>query len=106
MLDVFVDARFNFIDILDTYSWWSDGNVGGESEAIIGKWLSSRGHRDKMIIATKVGSQNRIHPIDISRKHVIKSVDESLKHLQTDYIDLYYTHFDDEKTAVAPPFCL
>ncbi|WP_019945715.1 aldo/keto reductase [Dyadobacter beijingensis] len=100
ILDAFADAGFNFIDTADTYSWWVDGNQGGESEAIIGNWLARRGSRDQFVIATKVGSQNREHPIDISKNYILKTVEESLKRLRTDYIDLYYTHFDDEKIPV------
>lgn len=99
ILDAFQDAGFNFIDTADTYAWWVNG-VGGQSETIIGKWLKSRGNRQKMVIATKVGSQTKEHSFDISKKHILKSVDESLARLQTDHIDLYYTHFDDEKTPI------
>ncbi len=99
ILDAFTGNGFNFIDTADTYAWWVDGK-GGQSETIIGKWLNARGNRDKVVIATKVGSETKEHPKDISRKHILKSVDESLARLQTDYIDLYYTHFDDEKTPV------
>ncbi|WP_353721143.1 aldo/keto reductase [Dyadobacter sp. 676] len=103
ILDAFIDAGFNFIDTADTYSWWVDGNKGGESETIIGNWLKQRGNREQVVIATKVGSQNREHPIDISKAYILKTVEESLKRLRTDYIDLYYTHFDDEKTPVEEP---
>ena len=99
ILDAFTNGGFNFIDTADTYSWWLNG-TGGQSETILGKWMASRGKRDKLVIATKVGSQTQEHPNDISRKHILKSIDESLHRLQTDYIDLYYTHFDDEKTPV------
>lgn len=99
ILDRFVDGGFNFIDTADTYAWWVNG-VGGQSETIIGKWLKARNNRDKIVIATKVGSQTKEHGCDISRQHILKSVDESLQRLETDYIDLYYTHFDDEKTPV------
>lgn len=100
ILDAFVAGGFNFIDTANTYSWWVEGNVGGESEAIIGKWMNVRGNRDKMVIATKVGSANGEHGVDVSKAYILKSVDESLKRLQTDYIDLYYTHFDDGVTPV------
>jgi aryl-alcohol dehydrogenase-like predicted oxidoreductase len=83
ILDAFTDAGFNFLDTANTYSWWVNG-VGGQSETIIGKWLKQKGNRDKIVVATKVGSQTKEHPIDISRKH----------------IDLYYTHFDDGNTPV------
>ncbi|MDO6808772.1 aldo/keto reductase [Zobellia galactanivorans] len=99
ILDAFTDAGFNFIDTADTYSWWVNG-VGGQSETIIGKWMKERGNRDQIVLATKVGSETKEHPNDISKKHILKSVDESLLRLQTDYIDLYYTHFDDDVTPV------
>ena len=99
ILDAFVNAGFNFIDTADTYPWWVNG-TGGLSESIIGKWLKTRGNRKDLIIATKVGSETREHGYDISKKHILKSVDESLQRLQTDYIDLYYTHFDDTATPV------
>ncbi len=99
ILDKFVEGGFNFIDTADTYAWWVNG-VGGQSETIIGNWLKVRNNREKIVIATKVGSQTKEHGYDISRKHILQSVDESLKRLQTDYIDLYYTHFDDDKTPV------
>jgi aryl-alcohol dehydrogenase-like predicted oxidoreductase len=73
---------------------------GGQSEEIIGKWMKSRRKRDDLVIATKVGSETKEHGFDISRKHILKSVDESLQRLQTDHIDLYYTHFDDKTTPV------
>lgn len=100
ILDAFAEAGFNFIDTADTYSFWVPGNKGGESEVIIGKWLKERGNRQDMVIATKVGFQNNERPADISRENIIKSVEDSLLRLQTDYIDLYYTHIDDGKTPV------
>ena len=99
ILDAFASAGFNFIDTANTYSWWVNG-VGGQSETIIGNWMKARGNRDKMVIATKVGSQTKEHPVDISKKQILKCVDESLRRLQVDCIDMYYTHFDDEKTPV------
>lgn len=99
MLDKFTAAGFNFIDTADTYAWWLNG-VGGQSETIIGNWMKARGNRDRVVIATKVGSETKEHPHDISRKHIMQSVDASLQRLQTDYIDLYYTHFDDNVTPV------
>lgn len=100
LLDAFVDAGFNFIDTADTYSWWVDGNSGGESEAIIGKWFTERKNRDKIILSTKVGSQTKKHPKNSSKKFILKNVEDSLRRLKTDYIDLYQTHFDDEITPV------
>ncbi|WP_293888140.1 MULTISPECIES: aldo/keto reductase [unclassified Sphingobacterium] len=99
ILDQFVGAGFNFIDTADTYSWWVNG-IGGQSEEIIGKWLKSRGNRQDMVIATKVGSETQEHGYDISKKHILKSADDSLRRLGVDHIDLYYTHFDDKLTPV------
>jgi len=99
ILDQFTGAGFNFVDTADTYSWWVNGK-GGQSEEIIGKWMKLRGNRNNLVIATKVGSETKEHGFDISKKHILKSVDESLSRLQTDHIDLYYTHFDDGKTLV------
>ncbi|WP_019540450.1 aldo/keto reductase [Proteiniphilum acetatigenes] len=99
ILDKFIEKGGNFIDTADTYPWWVNG-TGGLSETIIGKWMKSRGNRQDLVVATKVGSETKEHTFDISRKHILQSVDESLQRLQTDYIDLYYTHFDDEKTPV------
>lgn len=100
ILDAFVDQGFNFIDTADMYSYWVDGKDGGQSETILGKWMKSRGNRDQIIMATKVGGETGTHPVDTTKKHILEAVDKSLKRLQTDYIDLYYTHFDDEKTPV------
>lgn len=99
ILDRFTEAGFNFVDTADTYSWWVNGK-GGQSEEIIGKWMKSRANRNDIVLATKVGSETKEHGYDISKKHILKSVDESLQRLQTDHIDLYYTHFDDNITPV------
>lgn len=99
LLDAFVGAGFNFIDTADSYSTWVTGHQGGESEAIIGNWLTSRGNRDKVIIATKVGSEVAGKK-GLSRKYIHSEVEESLRRLQTDYIDLYQSHRDDPGTAV------
>ena len=100
ILDAFVEAGHNFIDTADMYSYWIDGGAGGESETIIGKWMKARGNRDQMIIATKVGGPTGVNETDSGRKHIMETVDKSLERLQTDYIDLYYLHYDDEKTPV------
>lgn len=94
ILDAYVEAGYNFIDTADMYSYWINGGGGGESETIIGKWMKARGNRDKIIIATKVGGETGEHGIDVSRNHILETVEKSLKRLQTDYIDLYYLHFD------------
>ncbi len=99
ILDAFVEAGFNFIDTADTYSWWANG-VGGQSETILGKWMKARNNREDLIIATKVGSQINELPKDISKEHILQSVDKSLQRLQIEYIDLYYTHYDDNTTPV------
>ncbi len=99
ILNKFEEGGFNFIDTADTYSWWVNGK-GGQSEEIIGKWLKEKKNRQNIVLATKVGSETKEHGFDISKKHILKSVDESLKRLGTDHIDLYYTHFDDNKTPV------
>lgn len=100
ILDAFVDAGFDFIDTADMYSYWVDGGAGGQSETIIGKWMKARNNRDKVIIATKVGGATGVNEVDTSRKHILETVEKSLKRLQTDYIDIYYTHYDDEKTPI------
>lgn len=100
LLDAFVDADFDFIDTADTYSWWVEGNTGGESETIIGKWIADRKNRDKIILSTKVGSKTSERPENISKEFILKSVEDSLRRLKTDYIDLYQTHFDDGVTPV------
>src|SRR5690554_1617934 len=100
LLDAFVEAGFDFIDTADMYSHWVDGGPGGQSETIIGKWMKDRGNRDHIILATKVGGRTGVNEINSSRKHIMETADKSLNRLQTDYIDLYYTHYDDGKTPV------
>lgn len=99
ILDQFVDAGFNLIDTANVYSRWKPGNQGGESETIIGNWLKSRNNRDQVIIATKVGADIG-EGKNITKANILKQVDLSLKRLQTDYIDLYFSHYDDEVTPV------
>lgn len=100
ILNAFVESGFNFIDTADMYSYWIDGGAGGQSETVIGKWMKARGNRHEMIIATKVGGQTGVHGMDNSRKHILETIEKSLERLQTDYIDLYYLHYDDGKTPV------
>ena len=100
LLDAFVAAGFNLIDTADSYSRWAPGNKGGESETIIGKWLKQRGNRDQVIIATKVGSDMGQGKRDLSAPYIRKAVEDSLRRLQTDYIDLYQAHWDDLVTPV------
>lgn len=100
ILDGFTGAGFNFIDTADVYSRWAPGNKGGESETIIGSWLKKNNNRDKVIIATKVGSDMGDGKKGLSKKYILQAAEDSLKRLQTDYIDLYQTHFDDEETPI------
>jgi aryl-alcohol dehydrogenase-like predicted oxidoreductase len=101
ILDAYADAGFNFIDTADVYSAWIPGNKGGESETIIGKWMKSRGNRAKMIITTKLGFDLGEGNKGLSAAYVKKAVDASLTRLQTDYIDVYLSHLDDEATPVS-----
>jgi aryl-alcohol dehydrogenase-like predicted oxidoreductase len=100
LLDAFVAAGFNFIDSADVYSRWHPGNQGGESETIIGEWLKARGGRDKVIIATKLGIQMAPGKQGLSRKYMMEAVENSLRRLRTDYIDLYQSHRDDSETPI------
>lgn len=99
ILDAFVEKGHNFLDTADIYCKWATG-VGGESENIIGKWMKARGNRSKIVLATKAGMIDAVGGIDISKKHILKACEDSLKRLQTDHIDLYQTHKDDVKTPV------
>jgi aryl-alcohol dehydrogenase-like predicted oxidoreductase len=100
ILDAFVDSGFNFIDTADVYSKWAPGNQGGESEAILGKWLKRPGNRKKVILATKVGMEMGPNKKGLSRAYIFRAVEDSLKRLQTDYIDLYQSHTDDAETPL------
>lgn len=99
ILDAFVDAGLDFIDTADVYSAWAPGNHGGESEAIIGKWLQRSGKRDRIVLATKVSK----HPQrkGLSAANIQAAVEDSLRRLQTDYIDVYFSHDDDTATPLA-----
>lgn len=100
LLDAFVDFGFNFIDTADVYSKFAPGNKGGESETIIGKWLKRSGARSKVIIATKVGMEMGPDKKGLSKAYILRAVEDSLKRLQTDYIDLYQSHTDDPQTPL------
>jgi len=97
VLDRFVDLGGNFIDTADVYSAWKEGNSGGESESIIGEWMANRGNRSKMVIATKVAKLTT--KPGLSPANIASAVEDSLRRLRTDYIDLYYAHEDDEKVS-------
>jgi aryl-alcohol dehydrogenase-like predicted oxidoreductase len=100
LLDGFTSAGFNFIDTADMYSKWVPGNKGGESETIIGKWLRKSGKRDKVVIATKVGLDMGGGKKGLSKAYILRAAEDSLKRLQTDYIDLYQSHTDDNSTPL------
>lgn len=101
VLDAFTEGGGNFVDTADVYSAWVEGNSGGESETVIGNWFAARGSsaRDKLVLATKAGS----HPDHkgLAPATVKAAVEDSLRRLRTDRIDLFYTHFDDESVEVA-----
>ncbi|HEY0245474.1 MAG TPA: aldo/keto reductase [Mucilaginibacter sp.] len=101
ILDEFVDLGLDFIDTADVYSAWKPGNKGGESETIIGNWLKKSGKRDKVIIATKVGKPMGENMEGLSKAYITKAVEASLKRLQTDYVDLYQSHYDDQETPLS-----
>ncbi len=100
LLDAFVDSGFNLIDTADVYSKWVSGHQGGESETIIGNWLKRSGKRADVVIATKVGMERGPGKKGLSKPYIQKSVEESLRRLQTDYIDLYQSHQDDPDTPL------
>jgi aryl-alcohol dehydrogenase-like predicted oxidoreductase len=95
VMDAYFEAGGNFIDTADIYSAWVEGNPGGVSESIIGRWLKERGNRIQIVLATKFNGKMYPGPNGggVSRGHVMKAVEDSLKRLQTDYIDLYQTHW-------------
>lgn len=100
ILDAYVGAGFDFIDTADVYSAWFPGNKGGESETIIGDWLKKTGKRNEVVISTKVGAQVSETHRGLKKDYILREVEDSLKRLQTDHIDLYFTHFDDLTTPV------
>lgn len=101
LLDRFVDEGFNFIDTADMYSKWVPGHSGGESETIIGNWLKKSGKRNKVVIATKVGMEMGPDRKGLAPAYIMRSVEDSLRRLQTDHIDLYQSHIDDAATPLA-----
>ena len=98
VLDAYTSHGGNFIDTADVYSEWKDGNKGGDSEAIIGSWLKKRGNRSEVVIATKVAKLST-RP-GLSAANIKAAVAESLKRLQSEYIDIYYAHEDDQNTPL------
>lgn len=100
LLDAFMDAGFNAVDTAEAYSSWVPGHKGGESETIIGRWLKQRGRRDDVVICTKVGWHQGDQPGLLKRANIVRGAEDSLKRLQTDYIDLYQSHSDDPETPL------
>jgi aryl-alcohol dehydrogenase-like predicted oxidoreductase len=102
VMDAFVEAGGNFLDTADVYSSWAPGNPGGISEEIIGRWMKERGNRDRLVVATKVRGRMWAGPDGegLSRAHITRAVEDSLRRLQIDTIDLYQCHSPDEKTPV------
>ncbi|CAM3434491.1 aldo/keto reductase [Kibdelosporangium persicum] len=94
IMDRYAEAGGNFLDTADSYSAWAPGNVGGESETIIGQWLTERGNRDDIVVATKVGAHPEFR--SLAGRTIKAAAEESLKRLRTDHIDLYWAHFDHE----------
>ena len=101
LLDAWVDAGMNFVDTADVYSRWVPGHAGGESEAIIGKWLKRSGKRSRIVLATKLGKDMGNGKVGLKPAYVRSAVEASLKRLQTDVIDLYQSHDDDASVPLA-----
>lgn len=99
-LDAAVDAGLNFVDTADVYARWAPGNKGGESETILGKWFTKSGKRTEVILATKVGMDMGEGKKGLSAAYIRQAVEDSLRRLQTDYIDLYQAHQDDQETPL------
>jgi aryl-alcohol dehydrogenase-like predicted oxidoreductase len=97
-MDAYSSHAGNFIDTADMYNQWVEGHVGGESESVIGSWMKKRNNRQSMVIATKVSKMDT-RP-GLSAKNIFAACKESLNRLQTDYIDLYYSHSDDETVSL------
>jgi aryl-alcohol dehydrogenase-like predicted oxidoreductase len=100
LLDAWVDAGMNFVDTADVYSRWVPGHAGGESEAIIGRWLKASGKRNRIVLATKVGKPMGDDDQGLSKAYIRRAVEASLRRLQTDVIDLYQSHDDDAATPL------
>jgi aryl-alcohol dehydrogenase-like predicted oxidoreductase len=101
LLDAFFAAGFNAVDTADAYSKWVPGHIGGESEIILGDWMKQRGNRAKVIVMTKVGMDMGDGKKGLSKAHILRSAEDSLRRLKTDYIDLYQSHVDDPDTPFA-----
>ena len=100
LLDAFVGAGFDLIDTADSYSRWVSGHEGGESETIIGHWIARRGRHDDVVIATKVGSDMGLGYRCLRKEYIMQAVEQSLRRLSIDAIDVYQSHWDDDKTPL------
>ena len=100
ILDAFVDAGFNLVDTANSYSRWAPGHTGGESETVIGRWIERRGRHDDVIVATKVGSDMGLGYKCLRADYIVREVEESLRRLHVEVIDLYQSHWDDDKTPL------
>ena len=100
LLDAFLAAGFKSVDTADVYSKWVPGHSGGESEIIIGEWMKRSGNRNEVIVATKVGMDMGDGKKGLSKAHILRAAEDSLRRLQTDYIDLYQSHIDDPDTPL------
>jgi aryl-alcohol dehydrogenase-like predicted oxidoreductase len=100
VLDAFTGAGFNAVDTADVYSRWAPGHQGGESETVLGGWMKARGNRDKIVLITKVGSEMPAGK-GLKAAYIQSACEASLKRLQTDHIDLYFSHFPDKETPIA-----
>jgi aryl-alcohol dehydrogenase-like predicted oxidoreductase len=100
LLDAFVAAGFNLVDTADSYSRWAPGHQGGESETIIGRWIAQRGRHDDVVIATKVGSDMGLGYKCLRADYIMKAAEDSLRRLNVESIDLYQSHWDDDKTPL------
>jgi len=100
LLDAFVDAGCNLVDTADVYSRWAKGHSGGESETVIGRWLKQSGKRNRIVLATKVGMDMGDGKVGLAPRYIRQALNDSLRRLQTDHIDLYQSHQDDPKTPL------
>ncbi|KEZ78260.1 aldo/keto reductase [Salinisphaera hydrothermalis] len=100
MIDAWLDAGFNMIDTADVYSKWAEGHSGGESEALLGRYLAERGNRDRIVLASKVGMEMPDQGEGLSREWITTEIENSLRRLNTDYLDLYFAHTDDDTTPL------
>jgi aryl-alcohol dehydrogenase-like predicted oxidoreductase len=100
LLDTFIEHGFSLVDTADTYNKWVEGHRGGESETIIGNWLAQGGRRERVVIATKCGMEMPGIGKGLSKKHILRSAEDSLKRLRTDHIDIYQAHEEDTSTPI------